>query len=58
MEMNRVQQQMMEKELQMGEMTSSIQERQLMLQQSHIRIVELEEGQTHLEEQVLLFLWL
>ena len=50
--MNRVQQQMMEKELQLGEMSSSIHERQLMLQQSQVRIVELEEGQTQLEEQV------
>ena len=50
--MNRVQQQMMEKDLQLGEMASSMQERQLMLQQSHTRIVELEEGQTQLEEQV------
>ena len=54
MEMNRIQQQMMEKDLQLGEMASSIQERQLMLQQSHTRIVELEEGQTQLEEQVCL----
>ena len=52
MEMNRVQQQMMEKDLQLGEMASSMQERQLMLQQSHTRIIELEEGQTQLEEQV------
>ena len=52
--MNRIQQQMMEKDLQLGEMASSIQERQLMLQQSHTRIVELEEGQTQLEEQVCL----
>ena len=43
--MNRVQQQMMEKDLQLGEMASSMQERQLMLQQSHTRIIELEEGQ-------------
>ena len=50
--MNRAQQQMMEKDLQLGEMASSMQERQLMLQQSHTRIVELEEGQTQLEEQV------
>ena len=50
--MNRIQQQMMQKELQLGEMGSSMQERQLMLQQSHTRIVELEEGQTMLEEQV------
>ena len=50
--MSRVQQQMVEKELQVGEMTSSVQERQLMLQQSQTRIAELEEGQSMLEEQV------
>ncbi len=52
MEMSRVQQQMVEKELQVGEMASSVQERQLMLQQSQTRIAELEEGQSMLEEQV------
>ncbi len=53
LEINRLQQLMMEKDLQLGEMSSSMQERQLMLQQSHMRIVELEEGQTLLEAQVM-----
>ncbi len=47
-----MQQLVMEKDLQLGEMSSSVQERQLMLQQSHTRIVELEEGQSQLEAQV------